>query len=143
MEQISALGSHPLHSQTNAQKTVFVVDHNPDVRDSIAAFLTNSGYTVLSAAGGSEAVHQSLHHEGVIHLLLAAFQMPEMSGMHLAAELSRQRPDIQVLLMSSFTDGMLILNEGWHFLHKPFFPSQLGALITGLVSPGRVSRFAV
>jgi len=29
-----------------------------------------------------------------------------------------------VLRMSGFTDGMLVLNEGWHFLAMPFIPSQ-------------------
>jgi hypothetical protein len=29
---------------------------------------------------------------------------------------------------------MLILNEGWHFLAKPFIPSQLRMLIAGLIA---------
>jgi hypothetical protein len=29
---------------------------------------------------------------------------------------------------------MLALNEGWHFLAKPFVVSQLRALVIGLVS---------
>jgi hypothetical protein len=37
---------------------------------------------------------------------------------------------------------MLVLNEGWHFLAKPFIPSQLRALIVGLVSPDRTSNFS-
>jgi hypothetical protein len=36
--------------------------------------------------------------------------------------------------MSGFIGGMLVLNEGWHFLAKPFVPSQLRALIAGLAS---------
>jgi len=37
---------------------------------------------------------------------------------------------------------MLILNEGWHFLPKPFVASQLLALVVGLVSPDKTSKFA-
>jgi hypothetical protein len=43
------------------------------------------------------------------------------------------------LMMSGFSEGMLVLNEGWHFLAKPFIESQLQTLITGLVDPR--SRF--
>ena len=43
--------------------------------------------------------------------------------------------------MSGFTGGMLVLNEGWHFLSKPFIPSQLRALIRGLISPDEYAKF--
>jgi two-component system cell cycle sensor histidine kinase/response regulator CckA len=77
-----------------------------------------------------------------IHLLLADFQMPGMTGIELATKITAQRPEIKVLLMSGFTGGMLVLNEGWHFLPKPFIPSQLRALIVGLVSPDEPSKYA-
>jgi hypothetical protein len=51
------------------------------------------------------------------------------------------RPDIKVLLMSGFPSGMLVLNEGWHFLAKPFIASQLKVLVSGLICPP-VSKFA-
>ncbi len=42
--------------------------------------------------------------------------------MDLATQITLARPKIQVLLMSGFPGGMLVLNEGWHFLAKPFVP---------------------
>lgn len=36
---------------------------------------------------------------------------------------------------------MLVLNEGWHFLAKPFIGSQLRALVKGLVFPDAGSKF--
>jgi len=42
--------------------------------------------------------------------------------------------------MSGFVGGMLVLNEGWHFLPKPFIASQLRLLVAGLVSPERDSK---
>jgi len=52
------------------------------------------------------------------------------------------RPQLKVLLMSGFREGTLVLNEGWHFLDKPFVASQLRALVTGIVSPDKKSRFS-
>jgi FixJ family two-component response regulator len=69
--------------------------------------------------------------------------MPEMSGIELATILTEQRPRLKVLMMSGFPGGMLVLNEGWHFLAKPFIGSQLRALVQGLVFPDADSKFLV
>jgi hypothetical protein len=50
-----------------------------------------------------------------------------------------KRPRLQVLLMSGFNAGMLVLNEGWHFLLKPFIPSTLRAIVMTLISSDRAS----
>jgi DNA-binding NarL/FixJ family response regulator len=52
------------------------------------------------------------------------FQMAGMSGIELATKLTAQRPQIKVLMMSGFSEGMLVLNEGWHFLAMPFIESN-------------------
>jgi hypothetical protein len=46
-----------------------------------------------------------------------------------------ERPQLKALPTCGFPEGMLVLNEGWHFLSKPLVTSQLRALIAGLVSP--------
>ena len=68
--------------------------------------------------------------------------MPGMSGIELGTQLTLERRQLKVLLMSGFPEGMLVLNEGWHFLAKPFIVSQLRALVAGLVSPDRPSRYS-
>jgi FixJ family two-component response regulator len=65
-----------------------------------------------------------------------------MSGVELATAMTHERPSLKVLLMSGFTGGMLVLNEGWHFLQKPFIASQLRALVAGFVFPDKKSRYA-
>jgi DNA-binding NtrC family response regulator len=67
--------------------------------------------------------------------------MPGMNGMELATAITVKRPRLQVLLMSGFPAGMLVLNEGWHFLPKPFIPSKLRAIVMTLISSDRASKF--
>ena len=122
------------------KKTVLVVDDNATVLKTVSAFL-ESDYKVLTAANGKEALEQSVAFKADIHLLLSDFQMPGMTGVELATEITAQRPKIKVLLMSGFPGGMLVLNEGWHFLAKPFIPSQLKTLVKGLVLPNAKSKF--
>jgi CheY-like chemotaxis protein len=124
-----------------AQKTILVVDDNPENLQFVSKFLASSAFNVLTAANGQDALQQAKAYKSDIHLLLTDFEMPGMSGIDLATKITLERPKIQVLLMSGFNGGMLVLNEGWHFLAKPFIPSQLRALIVGLVSPGGKSKF--
>lgn len=118
----------------DSQKTILVVDDDAITLKFVSGLLKKSNYTVLTAVSGKEALQLSRDCASEIHLLLSDFQMPEMSGVDLATELCVTRPKISVLLMSGFDGGMLVLNEGWHFLAKPFIPSQLRALIKGLLA---------
>ena len=124
------------------QRTVLVVDDDPDILRFVSRLLVDAGYHVLKADGGAAAFQQSKDYKGEIHLLLSDFQMPIMSGIELATKMCVDRPQLKVLMMSGFTGGMLVLNEGWHFLAKPFVPSQLRALIGGLMLQDKGSKLA-
>jgi DNA-binding NtrC family response regulator len=127
----------------NEQRTILVVDDDLVSRQTLAAVLaTGSHYNLLSASNGELGLLESRAFQGEIHLLLSDFQMPGMSGIELATAMTEDRPNLKVLLMSGFRDGMLVLNEGWHFLPKPFVNSQLRALVSGLVYPELESKFS-
>ena len=124
----------------SAQQTILVVDDDAAVLSFVSSFLAVD-YHVLTAKSGEEALQQSKDFKNEIDLLLSDFQMTGMTGIDLATQITVQRPSIEVLLMSGFTGGMLVLNEGWHFLPKPFIPSQLRTLVAGLISPPPKSKF--
>jgi two-component system cell cycle sensor histidine kinase/response regulator CckA len=126
----------------SSPKTILLVDDDANIIAFVSALLADCAYNVLTAKSGIDAVQRSKDYKGEIALLLSDFQMPGMSGVELATKLTTERPQLKVLLMSGFPDGMLVLNEGWHFLAKPFIPSQLCALIRGLVFPEKGSKFA-
>jgi two-component system cell cycle sensor histidine kinase/response regulator CckA len=116
------------------QNTILVVDDDAAILKIVTSILVRD-YNVLRAGSCREALQLSRSYSPAIHLLLSDFEMPEMNGIALATQISLERPQIKVLLMSGFTGGMLVLNEGWHFLPKPFIASQLHALIAGLINP--------
>jgi len=120
-------------------KTILLVDDDPIVLKFVTECLAGS-YDILTAGSGDEALQKSKDFKNEIHLLLSDLQMAGVTGIDLATQLTVQRPAIQVLLMSGFAGGMLVLNEGWHFLPKPFIPSQLRTLVAGIISPA-TSRF--
>jgi DNA-binding NtrC family response regulator len=122
-------------------KTIFVVDDDPDILKCVSAILADNNYEIQTYQSGEEALQQSKDYKGEIHVLLSDFQMAGMSGVQLATKMTFGRPQLKVLLMSGFPEGMLVLNEGWHFLAKPFVTSQLRALVAGLAYPNKPSRF--
>jgi CheY-like chemotaxis protein len=124
-----------------SKQTILVVDDHADIRKSVSKFLGRD-YSIISASNGKEALRRSKSFKPKIHLLLSDFQMDGMDGIELATQITAQRPDIKVLLMSGYPEGMLVLNEGWHFLPKPFIPSQLRTLIAGLIAPRQPSRYS-
>jgi len=126
----------------NNRKTILVVDDDPSILRCVSEILADNNFNVLTASSGAEALRQSRDYKRGIDLLLSDFQMPGMSGIELGTQMTRERKQLKVLLMSGFPEGMLVLNEGWHFLAKPFIVSQLRALVTGLVSPDRPSKFS-
>ena len=118
---------------TAEQKTILLVDDDPSILRSVSALLADDNYNVLTSSNAGEALQQSKDYKRDIHLLLSDFQMPGLSGVDLANQMTLERPKLKVLLMSGSTERMLVVDKGWHFLAKPFISSQLSALVAGLV----------
>jgi two-component system cell cycle sensor histidine kinase/response regulator CckA len=101
-----------------------LVEDNEIMRDLLGEVLEEEGYDVLSAAEPLEALERSRTFEGWISLVVSDVVMPNMSGFLLARELRSQRPDIQVLYMSGYTDQVLAdhgeLRDDDPFIRKPF-----------------------
>lgn len=110
-------------------ETIMVVEDDPSLRSVMKMFLEHSGYNVLDADNGVDALFISTQYKGPIHLLLTDVEMSPMSGPELAEQLLLYRPQTQVLFMSGnrasedMREGMVLLNA--RFLGKPFNPSLL------------------
>jgi two-component system cell cycle sensor histidine kinase/response regulator CckA len=117
------------------QKTILVVDDDAGVLRFVTRLLTLSDYKVLSASTGVDALQQSRGYGPDIDLLLSDFQMPAMNGLDLAAQLSLERPQIKVLIMSGFSGSLPGINEEWHFVPKPFAAAELRSVVAELIPP--------
>ncbi len=118
----------------NSGRVILLVDDEASILRFVSLVLVNTGFTIISASSGEEALQKSRDYEGTIHLMLSNIQMKGMSGLDLATTISIDRPETRVMLMSGFDAGLLVLNDGWHFLRKPFIPSQLRDLIASVLN---------
>jgi len=102
--------------------------------------LEELGYTVLAAGSPNEAIKLAEHYAGDIHIVVTDVVMPEMSGRDLMKRLSDLRPGIKCLFMSGYTANVIahrgILDEGVHFLQKPFFMNDLAAKVREAMGKG-------
>ena len=109
--------------RTNAQcGTVLLVDDNVAVRGLAAKLLEQAGYSVATAADGSEGLQYYQQHQSSIALLLTDVMMPNMNGLELAEHVLRIDSQLPVLFMSG--DALCALRH-LEFLSKPFRAAEL------------------
>lgn len=109
-----------------ALETILLVEGQSVLRRFIQQLLEDAGFTVIVATSGKEALRLESEFPGTIHLLLADLRMTGISGPSLAIRMKDRRPQLRVMLISSYPGGaLLVLNGGWHYIEKPLVPSFL------------------
>lgn len=112
-----------------AKETILVVEDEPGVRELACEFLKVSGYSVLEARDGAEALELVREYKGVIHLVLTDVVMPRVSGRELARKVKEIKPGSKVLLMSGYSEHMQAQGRGFagdeEILQKPFSLNSL------------------
>jgi signal transduction histidine kinase len=126
-------------------ETILLVDDDVDVLHVLAQILSESGYTVLEAADGAEALLVSERYARPIHLLLTDVVLPGMRGPEVAARLAAQRPDMKVVYMSGYAGDALsphgVVDRGAVVFQKPFTGATLlGKVRETLDARGRDER---
>jgi two-component system, cell cycle sensor histidine kinase and response regulator CckA len=110
-------------------ETILVAEDQQSIRELTCEFLKASGYTVLEATDGSQALELAECYEGAIDLLLTDVVMPKMGGRELANRLSAARPQIKALYMSGYAEyspaGHDMLDPDAIWLQKPFSLNHL------------------
>ncbi len=110
-------------------ETILIVEDEEALRAVTRRIFTRSGYDVLTAADGREALALAGQHDGDIHLLVTDVVMPNMLGKEVAEKLCRLRPGIAVLYMSGYAQPVLAsqgrLDPDVHLIEKPFTAAAL------------------
>ena len=94
----SSPGSRTLRQPQSAR--VLVVDDDVAIRSFVADALRASGYDVVVAANGRDALTTVYADTLSPALLLTDIEMPGMNGIELAARLRADRPSTRVVLMT-------------------------------------------
>ncbi|HEY1187829.1 MAG TPA: PAS domain S-box protein [Gemmata sp.] len=118
-------------------ETVLVADDEAGVRDLAKVALELSGYTVLVAADGAEAVDVFRKAGGRVKLAVLDASMPKLSGRQVFEAIRRTAPGVKVLFASGYHGGGLLPADdppGTRRLNKPYVPSQLAAVVQEMLA---------
>lgn len=120
------------------RRRVLVVDDDPGVRDVIRSMLESSGYAVLLAANGKEAMR--LLKSERADLILTDLVMPEQEGIETIKALRREYPEIKVIAMSGAFGGDYLRIAAYLGAHatlaKPIQMDKLLKLVRETLEPG-------
>jgi len=110
------------------QALILAVDDDPSMLRLISFLLRRSGFEVLQAESGAQALELSRHEQRQIDLIVSDLIMPGMSAAELVKTLRQDRPDCRLLLCSGFADECEELAntlEHARSLPKPFSADAL------------------
>jgi len=126
-------GLYRPNTAERGSETILLVEDEAMILDMTTAILKELGYTVLTAETPGEAIRLAMEHPGRIDLLMTDVVMPEMNGRDLAKNLLAINPNLNRLFMSGYTADVIahhgVLDEGVHFIQKPFTMNDLSAKI--------------
>ena len=80
---------------------VLVVDDDPAIRAFVARALTQAGYEVATAGSGREALRLVADDHVRPVAIVTDIEMPQMTGVELAARLLALRPSVRVVMMTA------------------------------------------
>ena len=109
---------------------ILVCDDDKDIVEAVSIYLETSGYNVIKAYNGIEAVEAVKNED--IHLIVIDIMMPEMDGIR-ATRMIRETSSVPVIFLSAKSedaDKILGLDIGADdYVTKPFSPLELVARV--------------
>jgi len=118
--------------------TILLVDDEETVRTVAGRMLKHLGFTVLTAAGGNEAVDIFRKHCDETVVVLLDMTMPGLSSQEVFKELKRDKSDVRIVLTSGFEEADATRRFGLEglagFIQKPYELKALRQKLREIVS---------
>jgi PAS domain S-box-containing protein len=110
-------------------ETLLLAEDNADIRAVMSDILKMSGYTVIEAADGRDAVEKFSEHQSEIKLIILDVVMPEKNGKEAYEEIRTMRHDVKALFMSGYTADVVldkgVFGKTLDYIAKPIAPNEL------------------
>lgn len=102
---------------------VLIVDDDPDIGLALSDYLQREGFIVEMASTAQEGIQQATGHP--YDAILLDVGLPDRDGVEVLHDLSRQCPQVPVILLTAFTSlqktaDPVILNKAFAYLTKPY-----------------------
>lgn len=122
--------------QTQASSTIFIVDDDEAVRDSLRWLLEANGYQVRSFAGAEEFLEA--YDSDQVGVLIADVRMPGMSGLELQEALIARKAPLPIVFITGHGDVPMAVSTmkkgAVDFLEKPFNEADLRNIVANMLT---------
>ena len=85
--------------------TLLIIDDDDVVRESLAAYLEDSGFSVLQASNGQQGLQ--VFEQDRPDLVICDLRMPQMGGLEMIRQVTERAPDLPVIVVS----GAGVMND--------------------------------
>ncbi|ANN78326.1 response regulator transcription factor [Bordetella flabilis] len=129
----------------NPSSTVFIVDDDEAVRDSLRWLLEANGYRVRAYASAESFLED--YDPNQVGVLIADVRMPGMTGLELQEQLIARKAPLPIVFITGHGDvpmAVTTMKKGAiDFLEKPFNESDLREIVARMLEQAtqRVSKF--
>jgi len=110
---------------------ILIVDDEPIVRESIRDWLKETGYTVLTAENGEQALEILNHRE--VGVIVLDIRLPGRTGISILREIREKKPLIQSIIITAYPSSDLTAEAlklgALDYLVKPIIPDDLEKLV--------------
>jgi len=141
--EASGATAEPPRKRDASQRTILVVDDEPEIRDALAEILTSAQHRVVRASSGREALERMAAE--YYDVILTDIRMPDLDGRALYREIERRWPgqigrvifvtgDTLATTLREFVD-----ESGRPVIEKPFLPSEVRRVVAELARSGEVA----
>lgn len=119
---------------------VLVVEDDQMIREGVAEYLSEFGYSVIEAADGEAALQQF---DEDIHLVILDIQIPVKNGLEVL-KIIREQSELPILILTAFSDETYKIDAFTHladgYIEKPFSLPVLKVRIDALIKKYYGSR---
>lgn len=126
----------------SSKYTILVVDDEELLRRFIVAFLSQLGYSYVTAMDGVDALDKMKGNK--IDAVITDVKMPKMDGIILTREISTQYPGVPVMVMTAFDEeysaGTAISLGAREFIKKPFSPDEFAIRLSKMIGDSETMR---
>ena len=128
------------------KQSVLLVDDDQEFRKAMKRMFERSGYAITVAADGQEALE--ILSRDTFDLIISDLRMPNLDGVELMTEISRQRLTTPIIFLTAFGEVesyMDLMNLGaFEYIHKPVKSQEILSVakkaIEGFSNLNRVSQ---
>ncbi len=122
---------------------LLLVDDEPDIADVARLALERRGKISIETVASAEAAVDRLAEGERFDLVVTDQNMPGMSGLELSWHIHRNHPEVAVLLMTGYAEGLddeaARAAGALRLLHKPIDPAALTAAVADALSAKRAA----